>query len=78
MVSLLDSGAEGPVLKLQLRRCRVTVLGKLLTLHYITLQTVNTHHASVHQAVKSVAVLLMVARVTAGLTECNGSLPSGL
>ena len=29
VVSLLDSGAEGPVFKSQLRRCRVTVLGKL-------------------------------------------------
>jgi len=29
VVSTLDSGAEGPVFKL--RRCRVTVLGKLFT-----------------------------------------------
>jgi len=30
-VSVLDSGAEGPGFKSQLRRCRVTVLGKLFT-----------------------------------------------
>jgi len=30
-VSVLNSGAEGPGFKLQPRRCRVTVLGKLLT-----------------------------------------------
>ena len=31
VVSMLDPGAEGPGFKLQPRRCRVTVLGKLLT-----------------------------------------------
>jgi len=31
VASVLDSGAEGPGLKLQSRRCRVTVLGKLFT-----------------------------------------------
>ena len=31
VVSVLDSGTEGPGFKSQLRRCRVTVLGKLLT-----------------------------------------------
>jgi len=31
VVSVLDSGAEGPVLKSQPRRCLVTVLGKLFT-----------------------------------------------
>jgi len=44
-------------------------------------QTVHTHCASVHQAVKLLAVLaalLRVARVTAGLVESNGSLPLGL
>ena len=41
-------------------------------------QTVHTHHASVHQAAKLVAVLLKVVRVTAGLAESNGSLPPGL
>jgi len=31
VVSVLDSGAEGPGFKSQLLRCRVTVLGKLFT-----------------------------------------------
>jgi len=31
VVSVLDSGAEGPGLKSQSRRCRVTVLGELFT-----------------------------------------------
>jgi len=41
-------------------------------------QTVHIHCASVHQALKLVAALLRVARVTAGLAESNGSLPPGL
>ena len=41
-------------------------------------QTVHTHRASVHQAAKLVAALLRIARVTAGLAESNGILPSGL
>ena len=41
-------------------------------------QTVHTHRASVHQAAKLVAALLMLAGVTAGLAESNGSLPPGL
>ena len=41
-------------------------------------QTFHTHRASVHQAAKLVAAFLMVARVTAGLAESNGSLPLGL
>jgi len=52
VVSVLDSGAEGPGFKSQPRRCRVTVLGKLFT--------------------------PIVAGVTAGLAESNGSLPPGL
>jgi len=62
VVSVLDSGAEGPGFKSQPRRCRVTVLGKLFT-------------PSVHQAAKLVAALLRVPTVTAGLAESNGSLP---
>jgi len=69
MISVLDSGAEGPGFKSQLRRCRVTVLGKLFT---------PMVGASVHQAAKLVAALLRVARVTAILAESNGSLPPGL
>jgi len=41
-------------------------------------QTVHIHRASVHQAVKLVAALLRVVRVTGGLSESNGSLPRGL
>jgi len=41
-------------------------------------QAVHTHCASVHQAAKLVAALLMVAEVTAGLAENNGSLPTRL
>jgi len=36
------------------------------------------HRASVHQAAKLVAALLMVEGVTAGLAESNSSLPLGL
>ena len=66
MVSMLDSGAEGPGFKLQ------PLSGTSLR------QTVHTHLASVHQAAKLVAALLRVARVTAGLVESNGSLLPGL
>jgi len=67
VVSVLDSGAEGPGFK------PVTTLsGNSLR------QTVHTHRASVHHAAKLVAALLMVAGVTAGLAESNGSLPPGL
>jgi len=50
LVSVLDSGAKGPGFKSQSRRCRVTILGKLLT-----------PIVSVHQAAKLVAALLWVA-----------------
>ena len=70
VVSVLDSGAVGPGFKSQSRRYRVTVLGKLFSVH--------THCASVHQAAKLVAALLRVAGVTADLAESNGSLPPGL
>ena len=63
VVSVLDSGAEGPGFQSQSRRC--------------LRQTVHTHCASVHQAAKLVAVLLRVAGVPAGLAESNGSLPPG-
>jgi len=67
VVSVLDSDAEEPGFKSQSRRCRNSLR-----------QTVHTHCASVHQARKLVAALLRVVRVTAGLTECNGSLSPGL
>ena len=63
VVSVLDSGAEGPGFKSQSRRCRCNSLR----------QTVHTHRASVHQAAKLVAALLRVAMVTAGLAESSGS-----
>ena len=65
---MLDSGAEGPGFKSQSRRCRVTVLGKLFT----PIVPLFTKRA------KSVAALLRVPGVTAGLAESNGSLPPGL
>ena len=68
VVSVLDSGAEGPGFKSQPRRCPVTVLGKLFT-----------SIVPVHQAAKLVAAaLLRVAGVTAVLAESTGSLPPGL
>ena len=63
LVSVLDSGAEGPGFRSQLRR-RLR-------------QTVHTHRASVHHAAKFVAALVRVAGITAGLAESNGSLPPG-
>jgi len=70
VVSVLDSGAEGPEFKSQSRRCRVTVLGKLFT-PIVPLFTKQQNQYSV-------TALLRVAGVTAGLAESNGSLPSGL
>ena len=64
VVSVLDSGAEGPGFKSQPQCCRVSLR-----------QTVHTNRASVHQLV---AALVRVAGVTAGLAESNGSVPPGL
>ena len=44
VVSVLDSGAEGPGFKSQPRRCRVTVLGKLFTL--IVLRSLSSETGS--------------------------------
>ena len=64
---------------LELRRSRAWVQIAAVTLSGIGLwQIVHTHRASVHQAAKLVADLLVFARVTAGLAESNGSLPLGL
>ena len=68
VVSVLDSGAEGPGFKSQPRRCQVTVLGKLFT-PIVPLFT---------KPQNLVAALLKVAGVTAGLAESNGSFPPGL
>jgi len=67
VVSVLDSGVEGPGFKSQ-----STLSGNSLR------QTVHAHCAPVHQAAKLVAALLSVAGMTAGLSESNGSLPPGL
>jgi len=67
VVSVLDSGAEGPG-----SIAVATLSGNSLR------QTAHTHCGSVHQAAKFVAALLRVAGVTAGLAESNGSLPPGL
>jgi len=64
VVSVLDSGAEGPWFK--------SLSGDSFR------QTVHTYRASVHQAAKSVAALFRVAGVTAGLAESSGSLPLGV
>ena len=68
MVSVLDSGAEGPRVQIAV----ATLSGNSLR------QTVHTHCASVHQAAKLVAALLRVAGVTVGLAESDGSLLLGL
>ena len=69
VVSVLDSGAEGPRVQITV----ATLSGNSPR------QTAHTHRASVHQAAKlMVAALLRVAGVTAGLAESNGSLPPGL
>jgi len=68
VVSVLDSDAEGPRVQIAV----ATLSGNSLR------QTVQTHCASVDQAAKLVAAMLRVARVTAGMAERNGSLPSGL
>jgi len=69
VVSVLDSGGEGPK--------RVQIAAATLSSNSLR-QTVHTRLASVHQAAKLVAALLMVARVTMGLAESNGSLPPGV
>jgi len=61
--SVLDSGAVGPGFKSQSRRCRVTVLDKLSCLC---------------SSSKIGSTLFRGAGLTAGLTESNGSLQSGL
>ena len=59
------------------RRVSVQIAAGMLSGNSLR-QTVHTHCASVHQAAKLVAALLRVARVTVGLAESNGSLPSRL
>jgi len=61
----------------QAQKARVQIAAATLSGNSLK-QTVHAHRASVQQAAKLVAALLRVARVTAGLTESNGSLPPGL
>ena len=68
LVSVLDSGAEGP---------GVQITSAMLSGNSLK-QTVHTHRASVHRAEKLVAALLRIAGVTSGLAESDGSLLSGL
>ena len=78
-VSMGGSVAEWLACTAGLRRRRAQVQIAVATLSGNSLgQTVHTHCAVVHQAAKLVAALLRVERVTAGLTESNGSLPPGL
>ena len=75
----IASGSVAEWLACWTRRSRARVQIAAATLSGNSLrQTVHTHRASVHQAVKLVAALLRVAGVTAGLAESNGSLPPGL
>ena len=67
VVSVLDSGAEGPGFKSQSRRCRVTALSKQFT-SIVPLFTKQQNGSS----------LLKGCMVTAGLAESNGNLPPGL
>ena len=62
---------------LRRRRARVQIAVATLSGNSLR-QTVHTHCASIHQAAKLVAALLRAARVTAGLSESNGSLLPGL
>jgi len=73
VVSVLDSGAEGPGFKLQSRRCRLTVLGKLFT----PIMPLFTKQRNWYTNF-AIAALLSIARVSAGLAENNGSLLLGL
>jgi len=68
VVSVLDSGAEGPEFKSQSRRCRVTVLEANCS-HPLCLCSPSSKIGSSP---------LKGCGVTAGLAESNGSLPPGL
>ena len=78
----IDLGCESPENWLLLGNWVVSVLDKRASVQIAAAmlsgnsfrQTVHTHRASVHQAVKLVAALLRVVGVTVGLAESNGSL----
>ena len=69
VVSVLDSGAEGPGFKSQPRRCWVTVFGQANCSHPLCLCSPSSKIGSSP---------LKVGRITAGLVESNGSLPPSL
>ena len=68
---------SGERARLRGRRARVQIAAATLSGNSLR-QTAHIYCAFVHQGAKLVAVLLRVARVTAGLAESNGSLPPGL
>jgi len=68
---------SGTFAELRCRRAWVQIVAATLSGNSLR-QTVHAHCASVHQAVKLVAALLRVVRVTADLAESNGSQPLGL
>jgi len=68
------SAAEWLACWTQAQKARVQIAATTLSGNSLR-QTVHTHCASVHQAVKLIAALLMVAGVSAGLAESIGSLP---
>ena len=72
----MDRWASGQRAGLMRSRARVQIAAATLSGNSLR-QTVHTHRASVNQAAKLVASLLMVAGVTAGLAENNGILLSG-
>jgi len=69
VVSVLDSGAEGPGFKSQPLRCRVTVLGKLFILVVPLFTKIGSKIGSSP---------LKGCGGNVGVTESNGSLPPGL
>jgi len=66
VVSVLDSGAEGPGFKSQPRHCRVTVLGKLFT------PIVNIKQRNCYRPTG------LEGNCGKDVAESNGSLPPGL
>ena len=71
MVSVLNSGAEGPGFKLQSRRCRITVLGKLFTPTVPLFTTVTFPAAGHHRPLTGTKLYCLVteARVCGQLAQ---------
>ena len=76
-IRFIASVAEWSACWTQAQKARVQIAVATLSGNSVR-QTVCTHCASVRQAAKLVAALLMVAGVTIGLAESNGILPPGL